>query len=62
MSALRARVRRVASELGLSEKQEQTMAQSVALANAHLGLAPEGPLCKQVDRLFQVVGLREASR
>ena len=56
LGSLRARVGRIAKELELPPK--PSLSQSIALANAHLGMAQSGPLCKQVDRLFEVVGLK----
>ena len=71
VGALRRRVVRIGTELGLADTKggagaggktgPLVLAALVASANAHLGVvAPAGqPLCKQVEHLMQVVGVRD---
>ena len=59
LTSLRARVKRLQKELELPER--PTLPQMIGLASTQLGVQQPGalPLCKQLDHLFQVVGIKE---
>ena len=55
LPALERRVRRIQQEMGLSA--ELSLAGVVAAANQQLGISQLAPMCRQVERLYQVIGL-----
>ena len=61
LPALKKRIERLQTELGLSEG-HASLVEAVRAAGSRLGEAPQegAPLCKQVERLLRVVGVHDA--
>jgi hypothetical protein len=58
LDGLQRRVGRIRAELDMKEE-GASLAHIVRAANAQPGVATQGPLCKQAEHLFHVVGIKE---